>query len=128
MPWHLSKSDPRKVYDETHAVVGVMQTATQAAFIVECVNKVRKEDGDKSTQGTGEHTQLGGGEQSAPVSLTHTYQEDECCGKYLAKFIRSGKADKSAFWRCPKCGCDWVNKSVGMFSHWTPVAVMEVIR
>ena len=37
MPWHLSRSDPRKVYDERHEAVCVCQTAEQAALIVEAV-------------------------------------------------------------------------------------------
>ena len=130
MPWHLSKSDPRKIYDETHAVVGVMQNAGQAALIVEAVNAlgperyntVRKESADKLNQSTEPAGAVGS------ESLTQTYQEDECCGKHLAKFIRSGKAANATLWPCPKCGCDWVKKSAGMFSHWTPVTVMEVIR
>ena len=37
MPWHLSKSDPRKVYDSQHQTVCVCQTAEQAALIVRAV-------------------------------------------------------------------------------------------
>ena len=121
MPWHLSKSDPRKVYDETHAVVGVMQNAEQAAMIVEAVNLYRKERLGTERAGAPEQVDV-------PVSLTQTYQEDECCGKHIAKFIRSGKAANATLWPCPKCGCDWVKKSAGMLSHWVPVTVIEVIR
>lgn len=37
MPWHLSKSDPRKVYDERHEPICVCQTPEQAARIVAAV-------------------------------------------------------------------------------------------
>ena len=37
MPWHLSKSDPRKVYDSRHEMVCVCQTAEQARIIVDAV-------------------------------------------------------------------------------------------
>ena len=38
MPWHLSKSDPRKIYDETHDMVCVCRTNEQAAMVVAAVN------------------------------------------------------------------------------------------
>jgi hypothetical protein len=39
MPWHVSKSDPRKLYDGRHETVCVCQNAEQAALIVESVNQ-----------------------------------------------------------------------------------------
>ena len=44
MPWHLSKSDPRKIYDETHEMVCVCRTNEQAAMVVEAVNRYRQPD------------------------------------------------------------------------------------
>ena len=38
MPWHLSKSDPRKVYDSYHNMVCVCQNENQSALIVKAVN------------------------------------------------------------------------------------------
>ncbi len=38
MPWHLSKSDPRKVYDSLHQPVCVCHKEEQAALIVKAVN------------------------------------------------------------------------------------------
>jgi hypothetical protein len=37
VPWHLSKSNPRKIYDERHEPVCVCATAEQAARIVAAV-------------------------------------------------------------------------------------------
>jgi hypothetical protein len=39
MPWHLSKSDPRKVYDSYHNMVCVCQNAEQAKLIVDAVRE-----------------------------------------------------------------------------------------
>lgn len=159
MPWHLSKSDPRKVYDQTHGVVGVMQTAEQAALIVEAVNmrstireliassscsdedelalvdrqilarlKIAIQSKEKErtdlTQ-SNDAGEPGGG----PASLTQLFQEDECCGKHLARFIRSGKSAEAPTWNCPSCGCEWqpmriINgTSAGLMIHWTPVVI-----
>ena len=38
MPWHLSKSDPRKVYNSRHETVCVCQNSDQADLIVRAVN------------------------------------------------------------------------------------------
>ena len=45
MPWHLSKSDPRKVYDERHTEICVCVTPEAAALIVTSVNRLRSESG-----------------------------------------------------------------------------------
>lgn len=54
MPWHLSKSDPRKVYDSHHDVVCVCMTALQAAGIVLAVNTCTRLDGDDGFASGGE--------------------------------------------------------------------------
>ena len=38
MPWRLSKSDPRKVYNSRHETVCVCQNSDQADLIVRAVN------------------------------------------------------------------------------------------
>jgi hypothetical protein len=129
--WHQSRSDPRKVYDAYHQPVGVMHSAEQAALIVEAVNalgperynSIRKEAREIS-QSTGAPEQV-----DAPVSLTQTYQEDECCGKHIAKAIRAGTVGVSGAFTCPKCGCEWSADQIGerMF-HWTPRPIIEVFR
>jgi hypothetical protein len=45
IPWHLSKSDPRKVYDERHTEICVCVTPESAALIVTAVNRLRSESG-----------------------------------------------------------------------------------
>ena len=42
MPWHSSKSDPRKVYDQNHDVVCVCMNPAQATQIVSAVNQARE--------------------------------------------------------------------------------------
>src|ERR1035438_2061956 len=104
MPWHQSRSDPRKVYDAYHQPVGVMHSAEQAALIVEAVNalgperynSIRKERLGAESTGAPEKV-------DAPVSLTHTYQEDICCGKHIARAIQSGTVGVSGAFTCPKC-------------------------
>ncbi len=127
MPWHQSKSDPRKVYNESHEVVGVMQTSEQAAHIVAAVNYYDKLTGRKEhgqVQSTGAPME----QADAPV-ITHTFQDDECCGKSLSRWIRKGCPGTERMWSCPRCGCEWapimVNPGV---VHWCPTVFMEVIR
>ena len=64
MPWHLSKSDPRKVYDERHTEICIACTGEAAALIVAGVNSLalrtqaqRKEGAEQnqSTAGTSQH-------------------------------------------------------------------------
>ena len=40
MGWHLSKSDPRKVYDERHTEICIACTGEAAALIVAGVNSL----------------------------------------------------------------------------------------
>jgi hypothetical protein len=42
MPWHLSKYDPRKVYNERHETVCVCQNSEQSGLIVRAVNALPK--------------------------------------------------------------------------------------
>lgn len=125
MPWHLSRSDTRKVYDQTHAAVCVCQTAEQAALIVEAVNKLGPERYRGKESGDTTSTGAPNSEHGAPVSITQTYQEEECCGKHLAKAIRTGSILN--VWNCPKCGCDWTGEQVGTVRNWKPIPLMEVI-
>lgn len=50
MPWHLSVSDPRKVYDSWHEVVCVCQDRAQAALIVDSVNSTMRKEGAELLQ------------------------------------------------------------------------------
>ena len=64
MGWHLSKSDPRKVYDERHTEICIACTGEAAALIVAGVNSLslriqarRKESAEQnqSIAGASEH-------------------------------------------------------------------------
>jgi hypothetical protein len=132
MHWHLSKSDPRKVYDSYHNTVCVCQTADQASLIVGAVNasgkqqdaiKLRepsfpaeKEESAKVSQSTG----------SAPA-LPDTWESDECCGKPLTRALRSGIL-RTDDWLCPSCGAEWKAEQRGAVRHWTPAALVALLR
>jgi hypothetical protein len=126
VPWHLSKSDPRKFYDNFHNVVAVAQTADQAALIVRAVNalpsgapgKESAEDG-RSPGGTSEHAK-------ADVPLD-TFEPDECCGKHLAKALRHLSSSLESF-ACPKCGTEWRPTVKGPLRHWEPQAAVMIFR
>lgn len=54
---------------------------------------------------------------------------DDCCDKYLAKAIASGKLDNEKRWECPICGMEWrVGHRYETIRHWVPMPVVEVIR
>jgi hypothetical protein len=128
--WHQSKSDPRKVYDAYHQTVGVMQGAEQAELIVEAVNALGPERYNSMRKERLGTERAGAPEQVySPVSLTQTYQEDDCCGKHVSKAIRSGTVGVSGAFTCPKCGCEWRAGQIGeRLFHWTPRPIIEVFR
>ena len=129
--WHQNKSDPRKIYDSYHQPIGVMWSEEQARLIVEAVNALGPERYNSiRKEARGNNQSTGAPEQvDAPVSLTHAYHEDDCCGKHISRFIRSGKANAVESFECPQCGCEWRADQIGerMF-HWTPRPIIEVFR
>src|ERR1019366_6122664 len=96
MPWHLSRSDPRKVYDERHEVVCVCQTPEQAARIVAAITGQPVE---------AQTIKLREPEPLGPQTLEplETFHNDPCCTKHL---MRNMARDPSG-WECPKCGTSW---------------------
>lgn len=124
MPWHLSKSDPRKVYDERHEPVCVCQTAEQAARIVVAVTGTSqtvvrlKEPQDPAKYGT----------VSGP-SLTDSFEPDQgCCSVAIMTASRKGALKSATAWECPRCGCEWTPRIAEMFRHWSPVSDVQVFR
>jgi hypothetical protein len=124
MPWHQSKSDPRKVYDSGHNVVCVCMHGDQAALIVKAVNSL---PGAESTfvklrepaaipDATG---------QAEPLD---TFEQDNCCGTHLAKAGRSGVLASLTSWECPRCGTEWVAKISGPIRHWCPTAAIAIFK
>lgn len=124
MPWHLSKSDPRKVYDERHQTVGVMQTPEQAALIVDAVNAWRV--GYPETIRLREPLARAGATVGQTPRPLNSYDPDPCCGASLSKAISLNPGIES--WECPKCGSVWLPAMVGAVRHWSPVVAMEVFR
>ena len=128
MPWHLSKSDPRKVYDERHEMVCVCQTAEQAALIVDAIRARQgslrlqeQEEPEKKTVTLGET----GGFATPPV--TDTFEPDECCGTLLSRALRKGIPESLDAWMCGKCGMEWKPTLYGSLRHWTPRPLIAVL-
>lgn len=126
MPWHLSKSDPRKVYDERHEPVCVCQTPEQAARIVAAVTGKSQEvvqlrepmAGDRNE---GREMFIPASELKGSISLTDSFEPDGgCCTAKIMKASRDGVLKSLTSWECPSCGCEWTPKSAGMFRHWSP--------
>lgn len=112
MPWHLSKSDPRKVYDQNHDTVCVCMSAEQAATIVRAVNALPVGDRDTFirlrepavSDATGDPTPL------------ETFHQDDCCTSRLIRAHRIGVEQ----WVCPNCGTDWKPRMIEGVRHWEP--------
>lgn len=133
MPWHQSKSDPRKVYDAAHQAVCVCQNESQAALIVRAVNALGANDSSvrlrepavtrKEVSAEVVQSASGAG-QTAPLD---TFDPDPCCGRYLASALRNTTpmADE---WRCPKCGTLWRRSGEGPVRQWKPDAEIAIIR
>lgn len=116
MPWHLSLSDPRKVYDERHGDVAVCQTAQQAAIIVEAVNRMRDSGGAPRT------IRLQEPEPAPSPGTLEIFHDDDCCKKHLMRAQRASLTE----WECPKCGCEWRWEMRGEVKYWYPVAAIAI--
>lgn len=123
MPWHLSKSDPRKVYDSYHSMVCVCQNAEQAKVIVGAVN-------ERAPQA--ETIRLR--EPAIPDATGHpgtldTFEpDDSCCGREIAKAARSGVLASLQSWECSKCGCHWEPSLIIGVRHWSARPAVAVFR
>lgn len=127
MPWHQSKSDPRKVYDSYHNTVCVAQTADQAAVIVKGVNALGPQsDAIKLREPLAAHpVQIVGETPAAPLD---TFEQDNCCGVHLAKAGRGGVLAAVTSWHCPMCQTEWMPRVSGPIRHWAPVATVMIFR
>ena len=82
MPWHPSKSDPRKVYDSLHEAVCVCQNQEQATLIVEAVNALGAPDAITIKL-----------REPAKPGFTYVSRAEGCCGKVYVKASLSGELD-----------------------------------
>ena len=125
MPWHLSKSDPRKVYDERHQQVGVMQTEDYARIIVEGVNAFLSRGGQITLrEPLAGASQCTVGQTPNPI---HVSQADGCCTRPFAKASQSGQLDSLKPWECPKCGTMYTASQQGPVVNWTAQACAMII-
>ena len=78
MGWHLSKSDPRKVYNERHETVCVCQNSEQSKLIVEAVNRYRQPDmiGYPSRKESAETGQSAGASEHAKAEAPAVQKPD----------------------------------------------------
>ena len=123
MGWHLSKSDPRKVYDSYHNVVCVCQTADQAKVIVDAVGlHAPKIDAIRLREPMREMP-------LREMPLTHvTAQAEGCCAKLIAKASLSGLLDRMQPWECPKCGTTYWPRRQGPVVNWEARAAALVFK
>jgi hypothetical protein len=140
MPWHLSKSDPRKVYDSYHNTVGVMQTADQASLVVTAVNAFGPSDDmaiklrepvARAGKESAEVTQSGGGSEHAKKAEpppTHASTADGCCGVTIGRAMQSGALDGMTSFTCPKCGTLYEPKRQGPLINWEARAAVMVFK
>ena len=120
MPWHLSTSDPRKLYDERHEVVCVCTTAEQARFILEAVLAGGKASELRLREPTTETPKV--------AVRTHSFEPDECCGRHIARAIQRGTIALD-FWSCPACHCEWrpETSANGAVVHWRPYPALMTL-
>lgn len=147
MPWHQSKSDPRKVYDSHHQTVCVCMNVEQAVLIVRAVNAMpgSAQDsfvkllepstpaGKESAESSNTEPEGRRGENAqAAASLTHvTAQADGCCAVPIRKASLSGVLDQMRPWECPKCGTTyWPNPiaASGGMVNWEARASVVVFK
>ena len=115
MPWHLSKSDPRKVYDERHETVCVCQTPEQAARIVAAM---------AGNPQPGQPIKLREPEAPRPI---HVCRAEGCCGLNFAKFCFTGALNDAQQWECPKCGTLYKPEQRGAVTNWEALSDVMLI-
>ena len=130
MPWHLSKSDLRKVYDSYHNMVCVCQNENQSALIVKAVNdlptadlaplRLREPLVDQNPAPVVRLEALGPLDTFEP--------DDSCCGREIAKAARSGVLASLQSWECPKCECHWEPSRIGGIRLWSARPAVAVFR
>jgi hypothetical protein len=139
VPWHLSKSNPCKIYDERHEVAALATSPEHAARIVAAVTGKSQEvvrlkepaktfdfaDGGPVPEGK---TYLVGEHVCETVMALNSFEDDECCAPRIAKAGREGRLKAATAWTCPKCGCDWTVAERGAIRHWSPVSDVMILR
>ncbi len=133
MPWHLSRSDPRKVYDSYHNMVCVCQNAEQARIIVDAVNEHKPQaETIRLREPAGQQIGLGVIQVTPSLHVQgplDTFEpDDSCCGREIAKAARSGVLASLQSWECPKCGCHWEPSLIGGIRHWSARPAVAVFR
>jgi hypothetical protein len=127
MPWHLSKSDPRKVYDSYHNMVCVCQTAEQAKLVVDSVNECKPQPETIKLREPIQHPDILPPVREIP--LTHvTVQAEGCCAKLIAKASISGALDRMQPWECPKCGTTYWPRRERPLVNWEARAAALVFK
>ena len=128
MPWHLSRSNPMKVYDERHTEVCVCCTAEAAALIVQGVNALPYES--RGTFVKLREAQLAPQPVSSTVAprQTHTTIADGCCGRQIGKASLAGRLESVTKFECPTCGTTYESRTEGPLTVWEARADVLVFR
>jgi hypothetical protein len=121
MPWHISRSNPLKVYDSYHAEACIAATPELAAFIVRAANA-----GIAANLTVPLRLQ----EPARPEPVKHEMDlvdEDSCCGPKLVQALNRGVNGDT--WFCPTCSCEWRAHMIPEQSvrRWSPVVEVQVL-
>ena len=116
--WHLSRSNPMKVYDERHTEVCVCRTAADAALIVKAVNALPYEARDTFVKLR----------EPEPARKIHTTQAEGCCGRQIGKASLAGKLESVTKFECPTCGTTYEARTEGPLTVWEARADVLVFR
>jgi hypothetical protein len=150
--WHLSKSNPCKVYDERHQVAALATSPEYAARIVAAVTGKAQEvirlrepvDRMGQTDQYAYPTRTGvnalsisdleaatshfSNTNEGPKSVLNSFEPDDCCGKHISKASRAGVLEAVTTWTCERCGTDWKPTTMGNIRHWKPESDIAILR
>ena len=119
MPWHVSRSNPLKVYDSYHVEACMASTPEMAGFIMRAAN------GALANGATFPMRLSEPARPEPPVQEMNIVDEDSCCGPRLVRELRVKNPGEN--WFCPKCGCEWRVKPESGVRRWSPVIEVSVI-
>lgn len=156
MSWHLSKSNPCKIYDSRHEVAAMATSPEYAARIVaavtgkpqevirlrepanQAIGSFRQTDRDAcvidgceasiSSNDLQSQTSSFSPTNEGQKSAVNSFEPDDCCGKHINKASRSGVLNSLMVWTCPRCETDWKPTTIGNIRHWKPEVVIAVLR
>jgi hypothetical protein len=119
MPWHLSRSNPLKVYDSYHVEACVASTPELAAFIARAANGAIAANMTVPLR-------LSEPARPEPAREMDLVDQDDCCGPKLVRALNRGVNFDT--WFCPACGCEWRVRMEESVRRWSPVVEAAVLK